>query len=145
MKKTDKVGKKTAKKAVKKTVKKVKKTVKKKPSPTPSLGYRRKILNPNTGRYVFLESKKGKELTARLEKIVKKKKPTKAEIAFRDEILYSKFCKCTKSIIISESKKECPDRKLPYAVCTYNVYNRKGLRIPSNGSRGCRTKFTWYN
>ncbi len=142
-------------KPIKKVKKKVKKTVKKviKPKPkkvvkTATLNYTKKILNPKTNRYVKLETRLGKEITAKLNKLLKKKQRTKSEQEYVDKILFSKFCKCTKSLIISESKKKCPpcaDKKLPYAVCTYNIYNRRGLRIKPNASRLCRKTFKWYN
>ena len=144
-KKTSKVKKVKVKKTTsKKVVKpKTKKIVKK-----ATLGYTKKILNPRTNRYVNLESRLGKSITDHLNKLLKQKKRTKAEQDYVDKILFSKFCKCTKSLIISESKKKCPpcpDKKLPYAVCTYNIYNRRGLRIKPNASRLCRKTFKWYN
>jgi len=128
-------------KATKKTPKKTSK------SKGSGLGYVKKILNPNTGRYVKLESKLGKSISKRLDKLVKKKTRTSKEQKYVDDILYSKFCKCTKSVIISQSKKKCPpcaDKRLPYAVCTNNVYLRRGMKIKSNGSSGCRKTFSWY-
>ena len=125
-----------------------KKTPKKDTKPKGTgLGYVKKILNPNTGRYVKLESKLGKSISARLDKLVKKTTRTSKEQKYVDDILYSKFCKCTKSVIISQSKKKCPpcaDKRLPYAVCTNNVYIRRGMKIKSNGSSGCRKTFSWY-
>tara|TARA_B100000085_G_scaffold248491_1_gene243559 strand:- start:756 stop:1214 length:459 start_codon:yes stop_codon:yes gene_type:complete len=130
------------KKTVKKTTKKETKS-----KGTGGLGYVKKILNPNTGRYVKLESKLGKSISKRLDKLVKKGTRTTKEQKYVDDILYSKFCKCTKSVIISQSKKKCPpcaDKRLPYAVCTNNVYIRRGMKIKSNGSSGCRKTFSWY-
>lgn len=144
VKKTKKTGK-VKKVKVKKAVKKV---VAPKPKKVATLGYTKKILNPRTNRYVNLESRLGKSITARLDKLLKQKKRTKTEQDYVDKILFSKFCKCTKTLIISESKKKCPpcpDKKLPYAVCTYNVYNRRGMRIKPNASRLCRKTFKWYN
>ena len=144
VKKTKKTGK-VKKVKVKKTG--AKKVVAPKPKKVATLGYTKKILNPRTNRYVNLESRLGKSITARLDKLLKQKKRTKAEQDYVDKILFSKFCKCTKTLIISESKKKCPpcpDKKLPYAVCTYNVYNRRGMRIKPNASRLCRKTFKWY-
>jgi len=129
---------------VKKVKKKVVKTGKKPVKPGSLAGYRKKILNPKTNRYVFLDTKKGKVIETKLNKLLKKKKLTKGEQDYVDTILYSKYCKCTKSIIISESKKECPNRQIPYAVCARNVYLRKGLKPPTNASRLCRSTFKWY-
>ena len=146
VKKTKKTGK-VKKVKVKKTGAKKVVAPKKEVKPKATLGYTKKILNPRTNRYVNLESRLGKSITARLDKLLKQKKRTKAEQDYVDKILFSKFCKCTKTLIISESKKKCPpcpDKKLPYAVCTYNVYNRRGLRIKPNASRLCRKTFKWY-
>lgn len=145
VKKTKKTGKVKKVKVKKKVTKKV---VAPKPKKVATLGYTKKILNPRTNRYVNLESRLGKSITTRLDKLLKQKKRTKAEQDYVDKILFSKFCKCTKTLIISESKKKCPpcpDKKLPYAVCTYNVYNRRGMRIKPNASRLCRKTFKWYN
>lgn len=145
VKKSKKTGKVKKVKVKKKVAKKV---VAPKPKKVATLGYTKKILNPRTNRYVNLESRLGKSITARLDKLLKQKKRTKAEQDYVDKILFSKFCKCTKTLIISESKKKCPpcpDKKLPYAVCTYNVYNRRGVRIKPNASRLCRKTFKWYN
>lgn len=145
VKKTKKTGKVKKVKVKKKVAKKV---IAPKPKKVATLGYTKKILNPRTNRYVNLESRLGKSITARLDKLLKQKKRTKAEQDYVDKILFSKFCKCTKTLIISESKKKCPpcpDKKLPYAVCTYNVYNRRGMRIKPNASRLCRKTFKWYN
>jgi len=139
------------KKPTKKNTKKISKTQKtkkttkpKKVVKKPTVNYVKKIINPNTNRYVKLESRLGKSIVARFEKLRVKKKKTAAEQKYVDTILYSKFCKCIKTVLIRESREECPDRKLPYAVCTYNVYNRRGLKAPSNASRGCRRTFGWY-
>ena len=145
VKKSKKTGKVKKVKVKKKVAKKV---VAPKPKKVATLGYTKKILNPRTNRYVNLESRLGKSITTRLDKLLKQKKRTKAEQDYVDKILFSKFCKCTKTLIISESKKKCPpcpDKKLPYAVCTYNVYNRRGVRIKPNASRLCRKTFKWYN
>ena len=117
---------------------------KKKVVSSSGLGYIKKIYNPKTKRYVKLESQLGKSIEKRLNRLLKKKTRTADEQRYVDDILFSKFCKCTKSVIISESKKKCPDRKLPYAVCTNNVYIRRGLKIKSNASRECRKTFKWY-
>jgi len=127
-----------------KTKTKAAKVEKKLVKPGSLAGYRKKILNPKTNRYVFLDTKKGKDIEKYMNKLLKKKKLTKVEQKYVDNILYSKYCKCTKSIIISESKKECPNRQIPYAVCAKNVYLRKGLKPPSNASRLCRSTFKWY-
>ena len=145
VKKSKKTGKVKKVKVKKKVAKKI---VAPKPKKVATLGYTKKILNPRTNRYVNLESRLGKSITTRLDKLLKQKKRTKVEQDYVDKILFSKFCKCTKTLIISESKKKCPpcpDKKLPYAVCTYNVYNRRGVRIKPNASRLCRKTFKWYN
>ena len=45
---------------------------------------------------------------------------------------------------IRESKKESPNKRLPYAVCTKKIYNNRKLKIPKNGAKNCRKTFKWY-
>ena len=106
--------------------------------------YRKKIINPKTKRYVFLDTKLGEQINKKFNELLKKKKRTAGEQKYVYTILYSKFCKCTKSIIIRESKKESPNKRLPYAVCTKKIYNNRKLKIPKNGARNCRKTFKWY-
>ena len=110
--------------------------------------YRKRIVNPDTKRFVYLDTSKGTQIKKKFQRILQKKEKkqtlTTNETKFLDTILYSNFCQCTKSILIREYKKECPNKGLAYAVCTKRIYNNRGMKIPQNGSKKCRSTFKWY-
>ena len=109
---------------------------------------RGKILNPDTNRYVMVTSRKGKQVSKKyktiLQKKVDNKRITRSEREYMEKILYSKFCKCTKTVLLKEYKKECPNKGLAYGSCTKTVYKNKGLDPPFRAAGRCRETFKWY-
>tara|TARA_B100000674_G_C37847810_1_gene918507 strand:+ start:403 stop:744 length:342 start_codon:yes stop_codon:yes gene_type:complete len=108
---------------------------------------RGKIINPDTNRYVLKTSKKGQEVQKNYQELLakwRKKKLTKKEKKYLDTILYSKFCKCTKAILLKEYKKECPNKPLAYGACTKSLYKKRRIKVPPLASRKCKTTFKWY-
>ena len=110
---------------------------------------RDKIINPETNRYVFKTSRKGKEVQKRYQELLikwkgRKKKLTNAEKKYMHTILYSKFCKCNKALLLREYKKECPNKPLVFGSCTKSVYKNRRIKPPALAARKCKTTFQWY-